>query len=87
MVNNILIKYIYLELYKKNSIVEDLVYIFNKIIIIIIILSPLSRGLIRDSIYIYIGKPSREETYIPSNAAFYWLRFVPILCDYTFRVT
>ena len=31
---NILIKYIYLELYKKVSIVKDLVYIFNKIIII-----------------------------------------------------
>ena len=31
---NILIKYIYLELYKKVFIVKDLVYIFNKIIII-----------------------------------------------------
>ena len=31
---NILIKYIYLKLYKKVFIVKDLVYIFNKIIII-----------------------------------------------------
>ena len=29
-----LIKYIYLELYKEVFIVEDLVYIFNKVIII-----------------------------------------------------
>ena len=31
---DILIKYIYLELYKEVSIVEDLVYIFNKVVII-----------------------------------------------------
>ena len=31
---NILIKYIYLKLYKEVFIVEDLVYIFNKIVII-----------------------------------------------------
>ena len=31
---NILIKYIYLELYKKVFTIEDLVYIFNKIVII-----------------------------------------------------
>ena len=30
---NILIKYTYLKLYKEASIVEDLVYIFNKIVI------------------------------------------------------
>jgi hypothetical protein len=30
----VLIKYIYLELYKESSIVEDLVYIFYKVIII-----------------------------------------------------
>ena len=30
---NILTKYIYLEPYKEVSIVEDLVYIFNKIVI------------------------------------------------------
>ena len=30
---NILTKYIYLKLYKEASIIEDLVYIFNKIII------------------------------------------------------
>ena len=31
---NILTKYIYLESYKEISIIEDLVYIFNKIVII-----------------------------------------------------
>ena len=31
---NILTKYIYLELYKKAFIAEDLVYIFNKIVIV-----------------------------------------------------
>ena len=34
MIINILTKYIYLELYKEVSIIEDLVYIFNKIVII-----------------------------------------------------
>ena len=34
MIINILTKYTYLELYKEASIIEDLVYIFNKIIII-----------------------------------------------------
>ena len=34
MIINILIKYIYLELYKEAFIIEDLVYIFNKIVII-----------------------------------------------------
>ena len=33
MIIDILIKYIYLELYKEAFIVEDLVYIFNKIVI------------------------------------------------------
>ena len=31
---NILTKYTYLELYKEVSTIEDLVYIFNKIVII-----------------------------------------------------
>ena len=31
---NMLTKYIYLELYKETSIVEDLAYIFNKIVIV-----------------------------------------------------
>ena len=34
MIINILIKYTYLELYKEVSIAEDLIYIFNKIVII-----------------------------------------------------
>ena len=33
MIVNTLIKYIYLELYKEVSIVEDLIYIFNKMVI------------------------------------------------------
>ena len=33
MIVNILIKYTYLESYKETSIIEDLVYIFNKIVI------------------------------------------------------
>ena len=33
MIVNMLIKYAYLELYKEAFIVEDLVYIFNKIMI------------------------------------------------------
>ena len=31
---NMLIKYAYLELYKEASTIEDLVYIFNKIVIV-----------------------------------------------------
>ena len=31
---NILTKYIYLELYREASIVEDLAYIFNKVVIV-----------------------------------------------------
>ena len=34
MIINILTKYAYLELYKEVFIVEDLIYIFNKIVIV-----------------------------------------------------
>ena len=34
MIVDMLTKYIYLELYKEVSIIEDLVYLFNKIVII-----------------------------------------------------
>ena len=33
MIVNILIKYIYLELYREAFTIEDLVYIFNKVVI------------------------------------------------------
>ena len=33
MIVNILTKYAYLELYKEVSTIEDLIYIFNKIVI------------------------------------------------------